>query len=266
MKVWVLGRGKLGSALAAGLHRAGISVELRSARRPLLFAAARGRTFVLAVPDPAIRQVAQRLAEVVGKGDVVLHCAGARGPEELEACSARGAATAAMHPLVSFASRQRPAPLVGSSFVVAGAPRALRRARQLCRALGARCVPAPVLGPAYHAAAALLANGSAALAFEAVEILVALGMARREAERALQGLLASVAHNVGTSGVPAALTGPVARGDAATVRRHLRALRALDPARADAYRRVQPVIQRCAAAQRVQLAQRQRARQRQSAR
>lgn len=248
MKIWVLGRGKLGRALATRLQAAGADVTLRAARGTLRFEPAAARVFVLAVPDDAIRALAERLAPELGARDVVLHCAGSRSEAELAACAARGAATAGMHPLVSFASRRKLPALSGTSFVVSGTPRAVQRARWLCRKLGAHCLHAPILGPAYHAAAALLANGSAALGFAAVEILCQLGLPRRAAERALGAMLASVAFNVRELGVPAALTGPAARGDTATVRRHLRALQALGPEHRDAYRRVQPLIQRCAAA------------------
>jgi predicted short-subunit dehydrogenase-like oxidoreductase (DUF2520 family) len=258
VKVFVLGRGKLGRALHAELAASGVEVSLLSARGLSSLArfdratVARGgaRCFVLAVPDAAIRSVSERLAAQLSRHDSVLHCAGSRGPEELAACAAQGAATAGFHPLVSFASRRSLASLAGASFVTTGAPRALRHARWLCRKLGARCLAAPVLGPAYHAAAALLANGSAALSYAAVQILLDLGLGRRDAERALAGLLASVAFNVQRVGVPAALTGPVARGDYATVNRHLRALAELDREHRANYRRLLPLIERCAEAQR----------------
>jgi predicted short-subunit dehydrogenase-like oxidoreductase (DUF2520 family) len=250
VKVWILGRGKLGRALAFGLSQGGVDAQLSAARRTLRFAPARTRAFILAVPDAAIATLAERLASQLGPGDVVLHCAGSRGPDELRAARARGASTAAMHPLVSFASPRTLPELAGTSFVVSGDARAVRTARRLCASLGAHAVHAAVLGPAYHAAAALLANGSAALGFAAVEILCQLGLSRRTAERALGGLLASVAFNVRAIGVPAALTGPVARGDRQTVRRHLEALRGLGEEHAESYRRVQPLIERCADAQR----------------
>jgi predicted short-subunit dehydrogenase-like oxidoreductase (DUF2520 family) len=191
------------------------------------------------VPDARIAEVAARLP--LGRGAVVLHCAGARGPDELAAARARGAHVAGFHPLVSFASK-RPQPLAGATFVAHGDVKATQRARALARRLGARCIVAPVLGPAYHAAAALMANGSVALAHAASAILVAQGLSRRDAERALAGLVASVARNLETVGLPAALTGPVVRGDAATVRGHVAALRALSPALAEHYVCVQPLV------------------------
>jgi predicted short-subunit dehydrogenase-like oxidoreductase (DUF2520 family) len=254
VKVVVVGRGKLGRALAQRLEETDSEVSLlrgrASAQKPAGIRSAKNVTYVLAVPDGAIAQVAARLAAHVDETDVVLHCAGARGVDALAACAARGAATAVFHPLVSFASARALPPLSGATFVAQGAPRALRAARRLCALLGAHCVIAPIMGPAYHAAAALLANGSAALAYAGLRILLGLGVPRRSAQRALAGLLATVAVNVAKVGVPAALTGPVARGDTATVRAHVRALSRLSPELARQYRQVQPIIEACAAAQR----------------
>jgi predicted short-subunit dehydrogenase-like oxidoreductase (DUF2520 family) len=197
-----------------------------------------GVTWILAVPDARIAEVAAGLA--VEPGDVVLHCAGARGPEELAGARAHGAHVAGFHPLVSFAGK--PQPFEGVTFVAHGDARATARARALARKLGARCLVRPVLGPAYHAAAALLANGSVALALAAQRILAAQGVPERDAERALSGLLASVARNLDQVGLPQALTGPVVRGDAATVAGHLAALGTLDPELAATYAAVQPVV------------------------
>jgi predicted short-subunit dehydrogenase-like oxidoreductase (DUF2520 family) len=109
-----------------------------------------------------------------------------------------------------------------------------------------RLLVADVHGPAYHAAAALVANGAAALAHAGVDVLVALGIERREAARTLAGLLRSVADNVAHVGVPDALTGPIARGDAATVRLHRAALARLGKDELAAYDAVAPVIVRTA--------------------
>jgi predicted short-subunit dehydrogenase-like oxidoreductase (DUF2520 family) len=254
-RVVVIGRGKLGRALATQLAQHGVEVSLRpgthAQAEPRAKAAKATRlVYVLAVPDAAIAKVAEHIAPRLAARDVVMHCAGARGLSELEAAAHVGAATCVLHPLVSFASRRKLPALAGATFVAHGAPRALSAARWLCQELEARCLVAPITGPAYHAAAALLANGSAALAYSAQRILVELGIAPRSAERALAGLLATVAHNVRALGVPAALTGPVSRGDQATVRSHLRALARLSPELAGHYRRTLPIIAACARAQR----------------
>lgn len=248
MKVVIFGRGKVGRTLARLLRAASVEVSLRPGRSLMRGAIAPDRIFVLAVPDADIQACAQRLAPHVSRKSVVLHCAGARTPTELTACAERGAATAGLHPLVSFASARSLPNLHGATFVAHGVPKATRSAAAMCRKLGARCVVQPMLGPAYHAAAALTANGTAALAYSAQNVLVELGMKPHEAAVALAGLLQTVAANIAQVGLPQALTGPVVRGDHATVRRHIAALSELSPALASDYQGVQPIIESCARA------------------
>jgi len=245
VKIVIAGRGRVGTALAQGLRDAGLDCELLAGRRRADGLPQGTSVVILAVPDAAIRACARGLRGLP-PGCVVLHCAGARGVDELADCRTAGARIGAMHPLVSFADAQHPPALAGSSFVVAGDAAAIEAARALAGALGARTVSADVHGPAYHALAALAANGTAALAHAAVGGLQRLGLERRAAEQALAGLLATVAQNVERLGVPKALSGPIARGDALTVAAHRAALRAAAPEAAAAYRAVAPLVLRCA--------------------
>ncbi|MEM1417055.1 MAG: DUF2520 domain-containing protein [Myxococcota bacterium] len=227
MRVVVLGRGKVGRALARGWTRAGLDVSLRAGRAKRRAGLGDADACVLAVPDGAIDAVSEAVAPRLDAGAALFHCAGARGPDALGALP-EGVHGGALHPMISFADPKRPPPLAGASFGLAGDPVARATGRRLVRALGAHAVEARAgagpQGPAYHAAAALIANGAAALAAEAVAILEAEGVARRDAERMLGALLGSVAANVTHLGLPAALTGPVARGDAETVRAHRAAI------------------------------------------
>jgi predicted short-subunit dehydrogenase-like oxidoreductase (DUF2520 family) len=235
----ILGRGRVGRALAEALARAGVAVDLRPHPASGEIDVC-GRTVILAIPDPAIAAVASRLG--VDRRSTVLHTAGARGREELAALAARGAGTGVMHPLVSFADPRHPPSLVGRTFLIQGDRRAVAAARRLAAALGARAVVAPIHGPGYHAAAALAANGSAALGARAVAILIALGIRPRDAEQAIGGLVASVGENVAAIGLPRALTGPIVRGDATTVRAHRTALATLDPAALATYDAISPAV------------------------
>lgn len=247
MNVVVLGRGRVGRGLIAALGDASFDVRLVAARGPAAIRAAKSAdVVVLAVPDGAIARVAADLAPALTRRRVVLHCAGARGSAELAPLRARGVHVGAMHPLASFADPRRPPPLAGVTFFVGGDAAAVRAAKKIARAAGARAVVAGVHGPAYHAAAALAANGAAALAWAAVRALERLGPKRREAEHAIGALLATVAHNVSYAGVPRALTGPIVRGDAETVAAHRAALRSTDAAAADAYDAIAPTIVACA--------------------
>ncbi|GAB5540691.1 MAG: DUF2520 domain-containing protein [Sandaracinaceae bacterium] len=236
MRVTIVGRGRVGRGLASAAKRADLDVKLV---RGGTEGRVRGALVVLAVPDPVVADVAAKL-EVRG---ALVHCSGSLGVEVLRG---RAPSVGVMHPLVSFADPERPPSLRDATFVLDGDDEAVKRARKLARRLGARPVRAQVHGPAYHAAAALGANGAAALAAVAVRVLEAQGMTRRDAERAMGALLRTVGENVETVGVPTALSGPVIRGDAGTVRRHREALEALDPGARRAYDAVGPAILECA--------------------
>ncbi len=246
MNVCILGRGRVGRTLHAALRKADVSAQLtRGTAKPRRTASAR-HVFVLAVPDAEIQGTAARLLPSLARGDVVLHCSGNRGPEELSVCRERGAHVATMHPMVSFASARAMPPLDHTVWLARGDKPALAVARRLARSVGAQCVAGPSGGPAYHAAAALLGNGSVALAALAVRVLLAIDLDQKTAERAAAGLLRSVASNLERVGIPHALTGPIVRGDADTVRSHVRALHTLDPQLARSYVALAPLILSCA--------------------
>ncbi|HEY8427885.1 MAG TPA: DUF2520 domain-containing protein [Sandaracinaceae bacterium] len=244
-RIAIIGRGRLGRGLAHALREAGARVALFPARSTLP-RPKRGEIAIVATPDPAIAATAARLAERVDRGAIVLHCSGSLRPDVLAPCKQAGAFVGAMHPLVSFADPVRPPDLRGTSFVIAGDRTARGAARRLASLVGARAVAKDVHGPAYHAAAALAANGAAALAAVSVRVMRSLGLGQREAERAIGALLRTVGENVARVGVPRALSGPIVRGDAATVRVHRAALAARDRPARDAYDAVAPAILECA--------------------
>ena len=93
----------------------------------------------------------------------------------------------------------------------------------------------------------LAAGQVAALLSVAIEVLQAVGLPRREAEQALGALCRGVAENVIARGLPAALTGPAARGDVDTVAQHLRTLPQIHPQAATLYRALLPAALRLAA-------------------
>ena len=88
----------------------------------------------------------------------------------------------------------------------------------------------------YHAASALVSNGTVGLMAVAAEMWAALGIERDEAVRALTPLLQGTVRNIESLGIPAALTGPVVRGDLGTIQRHIEAIANLP--RVDALYRV----------------------------
>jgi len=229
LAVHVQGAGKLGSALARALRAAGAKVTLRPARKGLP-RAIDADVVVLAVRDRDVGPTASAMVGVVARRAVVVHVSGALDAEALAPLRGHCAGVAQMHPMISFASTRKSPGLARGNVHVQGDAPAVARARRIARLLGMTARTVPGLDTiAYHAAAGLVANGAAALAAVGAELLVRAGVARREAPKMLGPLLRSVADNVEALGFPEALTGPVRRGDASGVEKHLSTLRAKLP-------------------------------------
>ena len=248
MNILIIGRGRVGRALHRSLKSHEQHAVIAAGRRWKSSSVQRADAVVLAVPDEAIETVAERVAPDLSPSATVLHCAGARGTGELVSCERRGAAVGVMHPLVSFPSKRSNPSLRGTTFTVSGSRRAVATSRRLAHACDARIIVARTGDASYHAAAALVANGAAALAFVSVGVLERLGFEKRAAERAIGGLLKSVGENVQSLGVPGALTGPITRGDTEAVVNHRDALRRVGRDALSAYDAVVPVIVKCARA------------------
>ena len=267
----IVGAGRAGSALAVALAARGyriVAVASRDPRRAGVLAGQVGAAVVVApvaamraadvtlvaVPDAEIVRVAAAVgasgAALGGRGAV--HLCASRGPEALAALRGTGAAVGAVHPLQALAG-ERSAPLLeGSLMAVEADPPLDAVLRRLAADLGCRPVTlAPGARPVYHAAAVLAASGPLALLDAAAELLSAAGVAPAPAgegrfpagcpadpaEAGLIALMRGALSNAERAGVRAALTGPIARGDADTVAAHLAAL-GLRPEVARLYRAV----------------------------
>jgi len=152
----------------------------------------------------------------------VVHCSGALG---LDALGALGGESphGSFHPLQSFPAPRGPEAFRGITIAVdATTPALLKRLQRLARDLGAKPKHVPdghrVL---YHAAAVFASNYVIASVAEGVRLLEAAGWKSEEAEHALAPLVEGVAANLRRRGIVKALTGPIRRGDAETVARHL---------------------------------------------
>jgi predicted short-subunit dehydrogenase-like oxidoreductase (DUF2520 family) len=206
-----------------------VAVTLRSARARAP-RAIDADVVLLATRERDLRPLAERLRGAVSPRAVVLHVAGALGTEPLASLRGVCAGVGQMHPLLAFASKSRSPTLERATVHVQGDPMAVARARRLARILGMRPRTIEGLDTAlYHAAAGLVANGAAALAAVGADLLVRAGVDRALAPGMLGPLLRSVAENVEALGFPAALTGPVRRGDLPGLEGHLAVLRAKLP-------------------------------------
>jgi len=237
MKVTILGSSKVGRALALALRARGHAVSLRPRRAALPRRPIETPLVVLSTRDDEVRKLSEELARArkISPRAAVVHTAGGLGLEALAPLHGIVAGIGQAHPLLSFAAAASPPDFRGAHMLVRGEPTAVRRARALARAVGMIPREWDVDVALYHAAAGLLANGSAALAALAAALLRKAGAPRRDVARALGPLLRSVGGNVERLGLPFALTGPVRRGDVATVERHLEAVERAAPEILQAY-------------------------------
>jgi predicted short-subunit dehydrogenase-like oxidoreductase (DUF2520 family) len=213
----VVGRGRVGRSLAAAAQRAGI--EVRLVANEDLEATPRGAAVLLCVPDEAIAAVAQGLAPT--QPSLVGHVSGATTLDALAAATEHGAATFSLHPLQTFAHGETP--VEGTPAAIAGSTQeSLFYAHALAEALEMRPFEVPEeKRAAYHAAAAMASNLLVALEESAADVLTRIGV--EDARELLAPIVLRTASNWAERG-PAALTGPIARGDHATVQRHRVAL------------------------------------------
>nr|WP_260428372.1 Rossmann-like and DUF2520 domain-containing protein [Micromonospora globispora] len=244
----MLGAGRVGAVLGAALAAAGHRVVAASgvsgaakARIALLLPETANRSatsvaqaatdlLIVAVPDDALAGVVAGLAETgaLRPGQVVAHTSGTHGLDVLAPAAAVGARPLALHPAMTFTGTPDDLTrLAGISYGVT-APAELRAfAARLVADLGG--VPEWVGEadrPLYHAALAHGANHLVTLVNEASDRLRDAGVA--QPEKVLAPLLRAALENALRLGDDA-LTGPVSRGDAGTVRRHLARLAATAP-------------------------------------
>lgn len=217
----IVGPGRAGSALATALSRAGWRVVGMVGRGQDLAGVGEGADLVvIATPDAAIAEVAAAIEP--RPEPVVAHLAGSLGLDVLGEHPRVGA----LHPLVALPDAELGAArLAGAWFAVAGDPLVQRAAADL----GGRWFEvADDDRAAYHAAAVVASNHLVALLGQVDRIAGGIGVPGE----AYLALAAATLGNVATLGPAAALTGPVARGDWATVARHLAAI---DPSERAAY-------------------------------
>jgi len=196
------------------------------------------RHILVAVSDRAIETVAGELAAAGLDDGVAVHTCGALGPEVLAALARQDVSCGLLHPLQTVTGgEQGVRDIPGCRFAVAGDAPAVEWAEWVVRLAGG--VPLRIREEslsAYHAAAVMAGNYIVGLLDAAVILMRNAGVDEREALDALAPLARASLENTLAAGPAKALTGPIARGDAATVRAHLRAAEKAWPGVARLYR------------------------------
>jgi predicted short-subunit dehydrogenase-like oxidoreductase (DUF2520 family) len=233
-RVRIVGPGRAGTSLARALAEAGgWEVLALMGRGDDPAPAAEGVDLVVvATPDGEIASVAQRIRPQ--DGTVVAHLSGSAGLDVLTPHPRR----ASVHPLMALPTSEVGARrLRGGWFALAGDP----LGREMVEALGGRAFTVDDADRVlYHAAAVIASNHLVALLGQVERLAATVGVPFE----AYLDLVSATVDNVRELGPKAALTGPAARGDEATIRRHLEALPADER---DAYRALAEAARRLAA-------------------
>ncbi|MBE0481544.1 MAG: DUF2520 domain-containing protein [Dehalococcoidia bacterium] len=189
----------------------------------------------ITTPDDAIGLVASELRWHAGQS--VLHCSGADSLGVLQPAREAGAEVGGFHPLQTFASVKHAIEnLPNSTFGLEADGRLLELLKQMATDLDGRWVQLrPGDKVLYHAAAVLACNYLVTLAKLATDLWKVFGVSTPEATAALMPLLRGTLNNLENVGLPGCLTGPIARGDLGTIRKHLDALEKSAPALLSTY-------------------------------
>lgn len=246
----LVGAGHVGRALGRLFHARGVfSVQDVLTRAPASAHAAvdfigagravegmadlrRAAVWMLAVADDQIAPVARALlqAGVVNQDATVFHCSGAKASNELAPLSNAGARVASVHPVRSFADPEAVAANFDGTFCgVEGDADALALLLPAFTAIGARTVALdPAAKTVYHAASVFASNYLVTVLDAALRAYQAAGIQPEVARELARPLAGETLANVLRLGPELALSGPIARGDAATVARQQAAVSAWD--------------------------------------
>ncbi len=257
-RIAIIGAGRLGRTLGFLLHRAGFSIgpvvtqRMRTARAAVRFigggsaqsrisrAVLQAEIILIATPDEKIRSVAEQLAQLAGarglRGRLILHTSGARTSADLAVLKKAGGAVGSLHPLQTFPGSNLDS-AHGVWFALEGDMAAVRVARRLVQRLGGKPIPlTPGHKANYHAAAMVASPLLLALAEMAGRMMARSMGNARQAAHALLPLMRQTLDHWARLGARKAWTGPLVRGDLATIRSHWRELRRYPPAYRRAYR------------------------------
>jgi predicted short-subunit dehydrogenase-like oxidoreductase (DUF2520 family) len=242
----IIGTGSLGSALAHTFYETGWAVkslfnrsaaplkkiaEETSAEITGTFPGGKyelGRLIFLTVPDQAINEIAEQLATLDDdySGYIVVHCSGTKTADSLNPMQEKGAQTASFHPLQTFISTSGPSDFGGITIDIEGHPKTVGILECVAEELGAYPMAITQEAKPYlHAAGVMASNYVAALLESAVQIAEMGGLDKEETQKALKPLMQkSMMNIVENENLSDALSGPIARGDVATVTGHLKIL------------------------------------------
>jgi len=251
-KIVIVGAGSLAAGLAPALHTAGYAIteiisrstpgSCHRARRlaakvgaratPILAANLGASLLWFCVPDREIRTAAVSFAgHALGRIKYAFHSSGALASRELAPLRKRGIAVASVHPLMTFVPGSQPT-LEGVTFALEGDAPAIRIARRIVRDLGGESFLLPASRKAaYHAWATLTSPLLLAFFVTLEDAAQTAGLTKPTSRRMSLPIIRQTLANYSALGPERSFSGPIIRGDAATVAKHLAVLRKVPRAR-----------------------------------
>ena len=243
LNIGIIGTGKVGTALAVALRRAGYNLgpvwsrsESKAAAAAALIGAdsysvhsmtdvAKNSDIIfITTTDNSIKTVAENVDWK--NGQFVVHCSGVHSLDVLSHASNLGAIPGSFHPCIPFPDFESAIiSLPGSTFAIEGGHNIAELLRKMAESL--KCGSIFLSSgdkPFYHAAAVFVSNFMVAIVDSACKLLADIGVPSEAAINMLMPLMESNLKNIGKIGTTAALTGPVARGDTETIEKHLDSL------------------------------------------
>ena len=253
VKLGFIGAGTVGSALALRLSSKGYQVVAVSSRGQTsarnLAQSINCRAFdnnqdvadaaelvFITTPDDVIATVASEVQWHPEQN--VVHCSGADSTQILEPAKKLGAQVGVIHPLQTFASAKEAIEnMPGSTFALEAEEPLLTTLKEMATALEGYWIELEAKDRVvYHAAAVIACNYLVALVKLATDLWQTFNIPTPQATQALLPLIRGTIHNIETVGIPQCLTGPIARGDTGTIKKHLEALQKVAPAILPTYR------------------------------
>jgi predicted short-subunit dehydrogenase-like oxidoreductase (DUF2520 family) len=249
----IIGAGRLGTSLACALSKKGFVIDAFSCRSKAsaeesrtkigqgtattdnIQAASKGEIVFITVPDDGIERIVQELtaSPLNWEQKFVFHCSGLLSSLVLDPLRSKGAHTASVHPCFSFPRKQSNQSLFeGIFFALEGDEFAVSEAKEVVQKIGSSHFMIRAEDKAcYHTACSLASNLSVVLFYTALSLLSKCGIEEDEAKKVLGPLLEGTLHNVNKIDIFDAFTGPVARGDLTTIKKHLAELKIFPKAR-----------------------------------
>lgn len=242
-KIGFIGAGTVGTALAVKLHEQGYDIVAVNSRTrdssERLAQSVKGcavcvtkqavadlaDTVFITTPDAVIPTV---VSEIHWRpGQAVIHCSGADSTEILLPSKKMGAVPGAFHPLQTFASVKHALENIpGTTFAIEAEGALKEDLKVMANALKGEWIELTAADKViYHTAAVMACNYLVTLVKLADDLWQTFGIPREQATKALLPLVRGTLNNIENISIPQSLTGPIARGDAGTIQKHLNALK-----------------------------------------